>query len=344
MKKTGILLVEGAIGLATMLAGIFSLRFNFVFVKSQIDENPEWNKLAFGAVLCVLTIIISRFRNELRNHFNKTCLLDRTLLYSTHISSWESMVFGGLVTCIAYLLMYNVNTNTHPVAATVVAKMTNGFIIPATTLWFFSQIITICVMKTLKAHQINGECARFRNHIYTPSITEKEFALHLTSYFIGRRFGFKLNNTEKEKNNDYFAQLDRDELSSSYTYSRFLLWAIPVLGFIGTVWGISMSIGGLTKILSNAGVEGLSGPGMEESMKHLSYAFDTTLVALTLGILAMLANSFSEQYEEATLNQCHIILVNKLEFASESTIESATKINNQEIASASIETGTNEKN
>jgi hypothetical protein len=44
------------------------------------------------------------------------------------------------------------------------------------------------------------------------------------------------------------AENDEDQMASSYTLLNGLIWAIPVLGFIGTVQGLSMAIGkfGLT--------------------------------------------------------------------------------------------------
>jgi len=37
------------------------------------------------------------------------------------------------------------------------------------------------------------------------------------------------------------AELERNMIMSSHTSLRFIIWAIPILGFLGTVWGISLS-------------------------------------------------------------------------------------------------------
>jgi hypothetical protein len=44
------------------------------------------------------------------------------------------------------------------------------------------------------------------------------------------------------------AENDEDQVASSYTLLNGLVWAIPVLGFIGTVQGLSMAIGQFTLI------------------------------------------------------------------------------------------------
>ena len=49
------------------------------------------------------------------------------------------------------------------------------------------------------------------------------------------------------------AENDEDQVASSYTVVNGLVWAIPVLGFIGTVLGLSLAIGRFTKTLQAAG-------------------------------------------------------------------------------------------
>jgi hypothetical protein len=60
---------------------------------------------------------------------------------------------------------------------------------------------------------------------------------------------------------------------------RFGVWALPILGFIGTVIGISGAIEGLQGLMgSGAGGDG----GFEAVTGELYFAFDTTLVGLVL--------------------------------------------------------------
>lgn len=66
----------------------------------------------------------------------------------------------------------------------------------------------------------------------------------------------------------------------------FTVWVLPLLGFIGTVIGISQAIGGLETVIAAAGVPGSS--GLAEVLSGLSFAFDTTFMGLILVIPTML--------------------------------------------------------
>jgi len=80
---------------------------------------------------------------------------------------------------------------------------------------------------------------------------------------------------------------DIDALESSFSWVRFLIWFIPILGFIGTVIGIGEAIGGFNTILTSTvdfnAMKGSLG-GITDS---LAYAFDSTLVALFQDALIM---------------------------------------------------------
>jgi hypothetical protein len=69
----------------------------------------------------------------------------------------------------------------------------------------------------------------------------------------------------------------------------FGIWVLPVLGFIGTVVGITEAIGGLEPLLNmqkHAGTLNL-GQTMGNVLNGLKYAFDTTLIGLVLVIPTM---------------------------------------------------------
>ncbi|MCX7428308.1 MAG: MotA/TolQ/ExbB proton channel family protein [Planctomycetia bacterium] len=77
----------------------------------------------------------------------------------------------------------------------------------------------------------------------------------------------------------YLADRDADRLYESYALFRVVIWAIPILGFLGTVVGIAMAIANLKP---NAIEESL--PAM---IAALSVAFGTTNQSLTLSIILM---------------------------------------------------------
>lgn len=86
------------------------------------------------------------------------------------------------------------------------------------------------------------------------------------------------------------AELENEHLQNSYSMPRFFVWALPIVGFIGTVWGIGLSISFFSDTMS-ASQSGSSVSTMLQQniplvTKGLSTAFDTTLLALLLSLPA----------------------------------------------------------
>lgn len=66
---------------------------------------------------------------------------------------------------------------------------------------------------------------------------------------------------------------------------QYIIWVLPMLGFIGTVWGIASSIGGLTGLVG--GQRGGS-ENVQAVLSGLQFAFDTTLLGLVGSVPLML--------------------------------------------------------
>lgn len=102
-------------------------------------------------------------------------------------------------------------------------------------------------------------------------------------------------------------QADNDEaqVASSYTFIQGLLWAIPVLGFIGTVLGLGRAIGAFGVTLEREG----DFEGIKESLtavtSGLATAFDTTLLALVLALFLSLLVSVLQARESEWLDLCN---------------------------------------
>ena len=88
----------------------------------------------------------------------------------------------------------------------------------------------------------------------------------------------------------------------SFLIPRYISWAVPVLGFIGTVYGISLAADGIRGLLG--GDSGLSGLSSElvNAIAPLGIAFDTTLIALTLSLFLTLLLAMVQRSEERTLS------------------------------------------
>ena len=99
---------------------------------------------------------------------------------------------------------------------------------------------------------------------------------------------------------------------SSYSVPRILVWAIPLLGFIGTVVGISKAVSGFSGFLQDAGDVDQIKEGIGTVTGGLAVAFDTTLLALLLSILVMIPLVLIERYESRLLLGIDIFINDKL--------------------------------
>lgn len=96
----------------------------------------------------------------------------------------------------------------------------------------------------------------------------------------------------------FFAQTAMDQ---SYSLPRTLVWAIPLMGFIGTVVGISAAVAGFSGFLSQAEEIEQIKSGIGTVTTGLAVAFDTTLLALALSVLVMLVLVLMERVEGGLL-------------------------------------------
>lgn len=115
-----------------------------------------------------------------------------------------------------------------------------------------------------------------------------------------------LNHTGKSDDIDEaFGIKEREFLRGSYALPRFMVWAIPIIGFIGTVWGISNGIShfsdAMTATSSVTDVSAMLKESLPLVTHSLATAFDTTLLALLLSVPLMMMMLWLEKQEEAYL-------------------------------------------
>jgi len=99
---------------------------------------------------------------------------------------------------------------------------------------------------------------------------------------------------------------------SSYSVPRILVWAIPLLGFIGTVIGISGAVSGFSGFLENSGDVEQIKEGIGQVTSNLGLAFDTTLLALFLSVVVMIPLVLVERYESKLLLGIDVFINDKL--------------------------------
>lgn len=102
----------------------------------------------------------------------------------------------------------------------------------------------------------------------------------------------------------YLADGDRLTAQSGYGLVRLVIWAIPILGFLGTVIGITMAIAEL------------SPEALEESLPQvtsgLGVAFDTTALALGLSMILMFVQYLVDGLEQRLLTGVDTLATHEL--------------------------------
>lgn len=100
-------------------------------------------------------------------------------------------------------------------------------------------------------------------------------------------FYVRQNNSDVAQMISSQSEVDAAKANGSYGMVKVFLWAIPIMGFIGTVVGIGDAIGGFGAVFG-AGEGGDMSQIKDPLLKVLGsmgVAFDTTLLALVLSIL-----------------------------------------------------------
>lgn len=109
-------------------------------------------------------------------------------------------------------------------------------------------------------------------------------------YVTGRR-----SSADLEGHLTYLAEIGSGRQHDGYALIRTITWAVPILGFLGTVIGITMAIANITpnKLESS----------LPEVTAGLAVAFDTTALSLALSMLLVFGTFIIERSEQRTLDE-----------------------------------------
>lgn len=116
----------------------------------------------------------------------------------------------------------------------------------------------------------------------------------IAKFVLGRRTASGLNS-----HLEYLAEFAGEQLYGSYSLIRTITWAVPILGFLGTVIGITHAI----ENLDPAKLE--SSFGMVAS--GLGVAFGTTALSLSLSLVLVFASAFVEKAQKSVLADVEIL-------------------------------------
>ena len=127
----------------------------------------------------------------------------------------------------------------------------------------------------------------------------------LSSSWLGQRVTAILHRQLKRKNTKHLdqdvhelAERDADQQHDSYGLIRIVTWAMPMLGFLGTVLGISDTLGQMdAQALASGSQDAMNG-----LTAGLYVAFDTTAIGLVLTMVAMFVQFGVNRSELALLS------------------------------------------
>lgn len=115
-------------------------------------------------------------------------------------------------------------------------------------------------------------------------------------------FGVLRSNSEVANRLASQSEIDANAVASSYSMVKVFIWAIPILGFIGTVMGIGLAVGSFSSTMSAAGDLSALKDSFNTVTGGLATAFDTTLLALVLSIFVMFPMTSLLKSEQDLLN------------------------------------------
>lgn len=134
-------------------------------------------------------------------------------------------------------------------------------------------------------------------------LTADEKSLLLTNRIWRALMRFKLLGSADKVDDmlKYQGEMDAADMESSYSFLKFLIAVIPILGFLGTVLGISEAVGGFSSVVSSAGSIEQIKDALSKVTIGLATAFDTTLVALILSAILMFGLTLFQRIEDTLL-------------------------------------------
>ncbi|MBM81006.1 MAG: hypothetical protein CMJ78_10490 [Planctomycetaceae bacterium] len=155
------------------------------------------------------------------------------------------------------------------------------------------------VLPTEVAEEITiGSLDRFVGHINSlPAAASESFLINRVLRGI-EHFRVRKSAAETVTMMESQSAIDANNVFGSYAILKVFIWALPILGFIGTVMGVSAAVGGLASSLGNANDMTSMKGALNEVFDGLGTAFDTTLLALIMSMLVKIPTSALQKSEE----------------------------------------------
>ena len=235
----------------------------------------------------------------------------------TNIALTPSAIIGVILTVIFFSILFPFKTSYF---GNLFIKTDTGSWVPYALVFLMGWSVGILVLKQRKhrrqkdsmlfdvvptdiAEEINPEnLDKFVEHIR--SLPAKPSESFLINRVIRGLEHFRVRKSHSEVAGMMSSQsdIDANAVESSYTIVKVFIWAIPILGFIGTVVGISAAVKGFSGSMDQAANIDVLKTSLNNVTSGLATAFDTTLVALVMSLLVSFWASAVQKAEEDLLN------------------------------------------
>ncbi|TWT97327.1 MotA/TolQ/ExbB proton channel family protein [Neorhodopirellula pilleata] len=229
-------------------------------------------------------------------------------------SSDISLVLSGLIGAALTLVWYGVMFAMSGTALSDLFIARGPVPYPTTLLMFWA--VAILVLKWLRLNeQRNAMLLDVLPTEVSPEITPESldgFISHINelpgassdSFLVNRvvrgieHFRVRKSAAETVTMMESQSEIDANNVAGSYTILKVFIWALPILGFIGTVMGVSAAVASLAGSLSGGGNMDAMKSALQEVFGGLGTAFDTTLLALIMSMLVKIPASALQKSEE----------------------------------------------
>lgn len=226
--------------------------------------------------------------------------------FSTEIVLRQPWLWGGILTANFYALLY-----TGVIDNTWLLRYTTGHFVNVVEVAFFFFGMAFLVIRagglkwqlkhiarvSLSNSPAGGQSVEDSHRMLTEL---DSLAPRLQRTYVVRRLKAALQFVQRKSSANeldqylrHLEEMDSMQMSAAYSTLRIIIWAIPILGFLGTVIGITIAIANLTP------------DALEESMSDvtngLGVAFDTTAEALALTMVLMFTKAWVERVEDQVL-------------------------------------------
>ena len=229
------------------------------------------------------------------------------------------MIITALLVLIPALLLYWFFGDSSTLPRSL--KLFFGNWISPIILWFFAASLFHLLLKRGKLRREEQQTQLLTSRILPPILADVDAdisAPQINNHFqqsalksnvkpnnlLLTRLSLFLNHQENNVD-ETFGIKERELMRGSFSLPRFMVWAIPIMGFIGTVWGISNGIAhfsdAMTSTSSVTDVSSMLKENLPLVTNSLATAFDTTLLALLLSIPLMMVMIWLEKEEEGYL-------------------------------------------